>query len=253
MNLRKHCFSLVELMVATAILLILMTLLFQIVGTMMKGWRLNQASGRVYSSAQVVFDQLNRDFTNAMAGTHGGRDLDICWQGRKEFDWETDCSLTNALDTDKILYNASIHMIGFNPNDPTGDPVEIHYRLDTEKHILLRAEVSRENGGDWDFIGNPYATWCSTIGPNEFPYASGVCEFTVKVSSHVAHQLPDLALVTLTVVDPEEDINQDGNIDGMDLKKDLNGDGVRDWRDCPSKRTFTRLFFMGKDRRLGGN
>ena len=244
MNCRKRRFSLVELMVATAILLILMTILFQIVGTMMKGWQVNQSSGRVYERAQLLFDQLNRDFTSAMAGTQGGRDIDICWKG-------SGFSLNNEIpDPGQELKNASVHLVSFNPNDPTGEPVEVHYRLDTEKRRLMRNEVTREDGDAWDFIAKPYSAgaadscWCTHPDSTgrDFPFADGVCEFNVKVSRHNPHQLPDLVLVTLTLVDPDEV-----------PRKDLNGDATLDWHDCASKRTFSRLFFLGQERRLGGN
>jgi type II secretory pathway pseudopilin PulG len=260
---REKRFTLTELLVGTAILLIMMTMLFQILGTLTKGWSLARSNARVYERAQLVFDMVGRDFQTAIAGKQGGKDIYIWWGEGATF---TDNKIVLASDPTNTLYSRLLtsntaantvhfHMISL-MNEVSGEgPSEIHYCFDPDpllgrtptKGIIYRAVVKDNDANNqWDFLSNPN-TWQSTPAwppaalPQPqyyFPLIDGVKDFRIKVSYHNAGELPNAVMVSVTLIDTE----------GVAA---ATTPALKDKRILASQRSFTKVFFLGRDRRLG--
>lgn len=269
-------FTLTELLVGTAILLIMMTMLSQILGTLTKGWTLARSNARVYERAQIIFNQVGNDFQTAIAGKQGGKPIGMWWDGTAapaiastsyNYPVSFDSSTQNApagppydhVDASTVFTgNVQMHMICL-ANENSGDgPSEVHYCYQPPADLSSYGQITRLSIKDsdtataayWDFLKPannfpfpktaPEGHWTQTPVPgpvNYYPLIDGVIDFRLKVSYHKPNELPDAVMVSVTLVDSESVDNAPAALKA----KRINA----------SRRSFTKVFFLGRDRRLG--
>jgi type II secretory pathway pseudopilin PulG len=260
---REKRFTLTELLVGTAILLIMMTMLAQILGTLTKGWSLARSNARIYERAQLVFDMMGRDFQTAIAGKQGGKDIYIVWGDTSVVNTVPLTGSSRVFSSNGGANTVQFHMISL-MNENVGEaPGEIHYCYDPDptKQTIYRAIAKQYKNptdtitnADWDFLSksnltNPTDAAAPTLGgwhatpilgsTDYYPLIDGVTDFRIKVSPHNAGELPDAVMVSVTLMDTE----------GAEAVK--NNPTLLAKRIKASQRCFTKVFFLGRDRRLG--
>jgi len=72
---KRNGFTLVEMVVAMAVLVILMLLLFRFLAGAQQAWSLSKANTRVYENARVALELIRRELLTAVASNESGRQI----------------------------------------------------------------------------------------------------------------------------------------------------------------------------------
>jgi len=73
----KRAFTLVEMLVAMAVLVVLMGMLFTIISEAQNAYSLADSNAQTYEKAHVLFEQLSRDLRSGLASSVPGREVPI--------------------------------------------------------------------------------------------------------------------------------------------------------------------------------
>lgn len=74
---KRKSYTLVELMIAMAILVIMMGFLFQFLNSAQRLWSASSNSSQVFDTAQVIFDVIETDLKNALFSNQVSREIPI--------------------------------------------------------------------------------------------------------------------------------------------------------------------------------
>lgn len=226
MKTAKRKFTLVEMLVAVGILFIMMMLLSSMLMNFTKIWKTAQSNIRIYENAQMIFNMLGQDFKTALAGNQAGREISIWWKKNDSTQTLISRVVTNTVDSQK--YDEA-HMLCLNPEKFGDAPLQVGYCYDADNNQLKMARS--EAGGEWDAS----KTWQGQTAERFYTFVEGVTDFYFKVSAHNSTELPDVVLVTFSLVDAQ--LLQQQSITSSKVEA--------------TTRTFSRSFYLGRDRRLG--
>ena len=224
---QKHAFTLVELMVAMAILVIMMGFLFQFVIGAQRVWSSSSGSTALYEQAQLVFDFMGKDLKNIRSKSTLGEDIPFYYA---------------TVSSDKTLGIIS---------EVNGNPIPVVYHFVSSTKKLYRLEVNANNAtAPYAYLANKTETnyldnfnfSSSTPWTKDILLAENLHKITVeamkKPSGHVngyatGDDFPYVVRVTLKLFDrnqiPADQYESIKNSD-TDMDKYLH--------------TFTKIFFL---------
>ena len=224
-TLRK--FTLIEMMVAVGILLVMLLLLSPMLLGFSRIWQTAQSNIRIYENAQMIFNMLGQDFKTALAGNQAGRELSVWW---KEIGQDNLVSRVTVDDyrNRKAVYDEA-HMNCLNPERFGDPPLQVGFWYDRENY---QVKMARSDAGSdaW----NSSLTWRNEDN-RYYTFVEGVTDFYFRVSPHNSTELPDVVVVTFSLVDAQ--LLQQRSIENAKV--------------ISTMRTFSRSFYLGRDRRLG--
>jgi prepilin-type N-terminal cleavage/methylation domain-containing protein len=241
----RLAFTLVELLVAMAILALLMTVVLRFLSEAQSAWNLSGSSARIYENAQVAMELITRDLQSAVACGSEGQEVPFrIWSPDPDVWLDGTAPLA-----DRRLLSFVAHT---DTNDGAdADLCEVRYELYTgddgnADHVKQRyyfrrtRDCNRNSSGnvnpDWDFFGDTTGAWAETTGNTAHRVVSGVEALTftcygdsgaiaVPAGGTNLTSLPRAILITLTLFD--ENLR----------------DGPAELRD-KTRRTFTKLVFL---------
>lgn len=232
----KH-YTLVEIMVAMAILVIMMGFLFQFVIGAQRIWSASTRTGSLFEKAQIVFDVLETDLKNAQFSDEPGREIpfyvkkdstteDVYLGLMSNFTSTAESAPETIVDTYPVLYlfkkiNNLLYRCAVDSSTFDSTPVSQWYcfGMDTSTdyfYQLINATGSPfENKLDkFDIIANG---------------VEGVTIQAMPTVTGYATERPKAVKVTLTLYDPEAD--------------KLEGEAIT-IRKKETTRVFTKIIFM---------
>lgn len=188
----RRAFTLVEVLVAMAILMIIMAILVNVVADAQDIWRSHQSRSELSENAAVFFDIITRDLRSFVASD----DPIIQYQ----------VDGTPASDS-PILSFVSSSGIGLDNSD-TVRLMEVGYGYDTDDSTLIRWYSTATTGG-WNLYGDN--TWWDSFG-DSVVVCEGLYDFrvacfdrtgTALATDTVLREAPAYVQVDLTLINPE--------------------------------------------------
>ncbi len=199
-------FTLIEVLAAMLVLLIMMGVLFQFLGSAQRVWSLTDTNTRIHENARVLFDIITRDLQSVVASGEAGREIPF-YVGDSDGD-------TNA----PLL--AFVSAVG--PASGVHSRLcEIHYDCyssggeDKWHYWFRRARTCDRLGSDadtmWDFYGDTASTDWVDSRQSFQRVVDGVAEIKVEhfglptpaPSPPVFTTLPKAVRVTVSLFDPK--------------------------------------------------
>lgn len=190
-NKKRRFFTLLEIMVAMAILLILMAFLFQFMTAATKAWRMSESNSRIQEQAGVILELLAKDLQNAVVSQSFGREIPFNYGDINT----TRLGMVSATD----IKNSEL--------------AEITYWLDTTdplNHQLKRCYIRSHNlvatpNPKWNFFGNLDGTcFNDDVTQTTETIANGVEECTITFEPQLngnMNILPKIAIIKVTLKD----------------------------------------------------
>lgn len=228
-------YTLVEILVAMAILVIMMSFLFQFVIGAQRIWSASTRTSSVFDKAQIVFDVIETDLKNAQFSDEPGREMPL---------------YENVISND--VYLGFLSNFSSSKEDKAETVVgtfPVLYLFKDSDHLLYRCAID-DNSFDGTAVPQWYCFGMGTsvdyfsnlINLSASPFfnkldkfdiiADGVEDFVVQAMPAVsgyATTRPTAVKITLTLYDPEAD--------------KLEGAAVTTRQD-ETRRVFTKIIFM---------
>jgi len=244
-------FTLIELLVAMAVLVVLMTILFQFLSQVQKAWTIGTANTRMYESARVVFDVLERDLQCAVASSEKDAEIPFYLWDQDTTSWDQG----DLKDQRLLSFVARVDPPGSN-EEANANLCEIQYQLYTgplaaqakHRYYLRRAVVcdltpAGVANSDWDFYGywDPAtANWAKSVDDTDIHRLVGgvsAVSFTcykagggtIAAGDPGVRELPRAVLVSITLFDEK-----------LRDMPGLTGDEKRQ----ETERTFTKMIYL---------
>ena len=206
---RQTHYTLIEVLVAIAVLALMMSFIFQFTSGAQRVWRASNENMDVSSNADVIFSLLDEDLGQMQVDAERGLAYNI---------------------------NASAHSFGFYTissrggaaaTDPqVGSLLYVRYQFDSTNHKLHRVQANAEDGGALYAADNntePVASVTLPDNDDDHLVADGVQGFEVTCTPNDTAKLPNLIRVKVT-------------LDRVAKAESDKGD---------AKRVFSRVFFIG--------
>ena len=237
-------FTLLELLVAMAVLIILAMVMFEIVNQARQAWSAMQANTRIYENARIVFDVIGRDLQSAVASDEPDREIPFyVWE---PYDYD------NHQGDSELLSFVSVTRMVVDPADPPeSDLAEIAYSHTTDTNAdypfsFLRSVTQDNNTANWNFYTNPDNWEDSREDFHEV--IRGVEELSIvcmdaggnvlgddnddgfQDSDRMTTTLPRVVQVSITLFDPRAMELPDGN--------------ARDRMIYRTRRTFNKMIYL---------
>lgn len=176
MTIWRRKFTLVELIVAMALLSSIMLILFSFLASSQRTWSLSDSAVRIYQNSRTVFNIIERDLQCIVNSAVPNREIGLHVFGPTPAD---------ANDALHACFVASTEP----PAGAYSRLCEITYRHHIDpsdpmtQYNLTRQLVSDNDSANWDFLGQPAGWWLNN-NPNpdlaEFEkFAGGVAEFNM--------------------------------------------------------------------------
>ncbi len=201
------------------VLIIMMGVLFQFLGSAQKVWSLTETNTRIYENARVVFDVITRDLQSAVASDEAGSQIPFHY-GYVDPNTGRGTSGTGA------ERNKTAHVAFVAVADPTTHAsstlAEIHYTCywsgggSSDRYWFRRARVCNKKNATtaepkWDFYGDTSGAWAA---PNSKVGLQKVVDGVQKITFTCYHPngmsrgntytyLPKAVKVKVTLFDPK--------------------------------------------------
>lgn len=229
-SMRSSRFTLVELLVAMAVLSILMLMTFQFLDSAQRAWSLTNANTRVYENARIAIDLIGRDLDNAVASDTWLEEIPVFYDA-----------------TDRLpVFVAASSLV---PDNARSKLCEISYWVTDsspgpgfEPYTLYRAAIDDTDAANWDFFREITDGWVDTPAHADRPWQpviGGVESLEIRCFQGGAEmatdnhlQLPDYVQIVVTVFDE--------NV------ANLEPDTLRNQRIQNTRRTFSKILFLGQ-------
>lgn len=150
-KIKRHSFTLLEVLIAVIILVGMMTMMLYIVSTAQKSFKLQEARTAMFQKSRMVFDLIERDVRSMVTNDYEGKEV-----GFYVFDHDpTDLSKSTLLtlvssgDPDDTA-RSRLTEISYSFHNNTSD-------LDS-RFVIRRQLVTEAHGEDWNFCKSP-AGW----------------------------------------------------------------------------------------------
>ncbi|MBT3377760.1 MAG: prepilin-type N-terminal cleavage/methylation domain-containing protein [Lentisphaerae bacterium] len=231
-----HCFTLVELLAAMAVLTIMMGFLFKFLQTAQQAWSLSDSNARIYQNAQIAFDLLGHDLRCAIASDTEDAEIPFWTSGTHD--------AADSAKQDVICFVAAVEARN---DDAESRMVEVKYSHhtdeggDPDQSYWLRRSLTSDRAGDpaaadpkWDFYGVTSGTVWANSAQNRHHIIDGVEEFEIQTlpsANGTRNTLPSAVRIKLTLIDPEA---TKANVPTP----------VRDKIKARSRRTFVKIVFL---------
>ena len=218
---QKHAFTLVELMVAMAILVIMMGFLFQFVIGAQRIWHSSSGEAALFEQAQLVFEYMGKDFKNIRSQSPLNEDIYFFYS-------------LSGNDRD----------LGF-ISEVNGNPIPIAYHYANEKLYRLEVDSTKtqsvyayltNNQVSNDFLANFGLSTSSYQWALDTPLAEDIYSLTIQGTNpgySWGNNFPYAIRITLTLVDRT-------HLDDAtytNIKNDTD-------KLAPYLHTFTKIFFL---------
>ena len=220
---QTHAFTLVELMVAMAILVIMMGFLFQFVIGAQRIWHSSSGEAALFEQAQLVFEYMGKDFKNIRSQSPLNEDIYFFY---------------SLSENDRDL--------GF-ISEVNGFPIPVTYHYDKSSEKLYRLEIDNSvstsfhayltsNKASSDFLANFELSTSSYNWSHEAPLAEDLYEMNIQGPNNGyswGNNFPKAIRITLTLVDRT-------HLDDAtytNIKNDTD-------KLAPYLHTFTKIFFL---------
>jgi len=176
MTIWRRKFTLVELIVAMALVSAIMLILFSFLASSQRTWSLSDSAVRIYRNSRTAFDIIERDLRCAVNSAVSSREIGLYVFGPTPADANDAlhaCFVTSREPLEgaysrlcEITYKHHI-----DPSDPT------------TQYNFTRQLVSDNDSANWDFLGQPADWWLNNnLNPDlaEFEKViGGVAEFSM--------------------------------------------------------------------------
>lgn len=227
-TVRRHCFTLAEILAAMAVLVVLMLVVFRFFASAQRVWSLTGATTEVYEKARIALDVITRDLQSATARSNDVPGSHIYFE---------------QFSADEIRFVTASSGASYGG---TSRLCEIGYKLDTSDHEFKRAWENDSAGANWDLYGsrpnesfvNAQTGYRKVVGgvlDLQFDfYADNVASVGTWAGASYATKLPSAANVTLKVLDTQS------------MKKwELLDAAGRARLESEVARTFSKMIFLG--------
>ncbi len=230
---KRHYFTLVELLVAMGLLSVMMLLMVELSNQSQQLWRSTEHSARAYENSRTAFDQLERDIKSMIASSAPNRQVKFeVLTSRPDgpsLD-PSDCLLFAVVSSQApyansvTRYNEIIYRHHVSPSEP-----------DTQ-YSLQRQMVSDNDATNWNCL-NPDPDWHENeifAGEGKFEtMISGVSEFEIKFYDINNNRIPAGTYATLP----------NRVVVNMVVFDEALSDEVATLR-SQTERTFSKVFFL---------
>ncbi|MCK5806103.1 MAG: prepilin-type N-terminal cleavage/methylation domain-containing protein [Lentisphaeria bacterium] len=205
--MRKRAFTMIELMVAMAVLVIMLGFIMQFIWKSQSLWSNTQENARVYENMQVFFQVVQSDLESARTSSIPSR----------EIPFRIGPTIGSATDPNQLSF---VSVDDPNTSAET-DLCEIHYAFHSATGKVTRSSVPDRTGGganaDWDFYGdtdtasNPPPWAASTSDGSAHTIIEGVRKFDIVAKAldgttispgTVLFVRPSVIQIRLELVDP---------------------------------------------------
>ncbi|MCF7854073.1 MAG: prepilin-type N-terminal cleavage/methylation domain-containing protein [Candidatus Pacebacteria bacterium] len=230
----QRCFTLVELLVAMAVLVILMSVLFQFTGAARRAWLGTSSNTRIYENSRIAMELLARDIKNAVASDTLGEEIPFYIYNHDPVSMPEIITIVSPTDIDTTSQESRLCEVTY-----------AHSTNGTNEYTLQRQAIG-DNNAQWDFFGNTGSGWQNTPATRDYQEViRGVDDVTITCHQadgsafatgalpYEANQLPAFVEISLTLFD-----------ENLMRLKDTLSLGV--WQEQKRKtlRTFTRIVFL---------
>ncbi len=239
MNKVRHNFTLLEILVAVAVLVIMMGFLFQFVISAQRVWAASTARTYMADQANAVFQLMAEDLSQVITVTEEeDPDSVMGWLCEPPPDDAAPGDLERLFffagdrdDADGAVYGIMYYYVPYDEDHP--DTTGRLYRIRTEKPAWKKVgdTANPHDYSDFDLPGDtPEAVAAATADPNDtaddYLVAKNITSFVIQAAGPTGTTtLPKFLRVTMTVKTPEELANTASGNQAMD-------------------RTFSSLFFI---------
>lgn len=224
--MRRHSFTLIELLAAMSVLVVIMFVLFRLFGSAERAWSRSETNSRTYESARIALDLITRDLQSAVASNRDDAEIPF-------YVWP----VAGGASGERLSFVARVETNA----DAKADLCEIVYAwTDTgaDRLLLRRArDCDMTSSGvanpNWDFYRKTTAdtSWTTTHAALQ-TIIPGVTDFRVvcldgagAVLSGASNALPSAVMVSISLIDEKL-------ADAPAVVQDR------------SKRTFTKTIFL---------
>ena len=256
-KIKYQLFTLVELMVAMAILVIMMGFLFEFVIGAQRIWSASSRKTSLFETAQIVFSLFEQDFQNAIITDEPGRSIP-CFvhkagqsssnypigSGYEEvFCWFVSQSeeLSTQKDVDKI---GACPILYFFIREEGSKPVYSLYRVPIDKDTIVSQSIDCFDYIEADktkIINNYYTPIKNNrISKNLEKLADNVVDFNIEFVNDAASSLPRIARITLTLFSPQEIKNYYERVE----TGNLSASSAREAEILLHSNTFSKILFL---------
>ena len=272
--IKKIHYTLVEIMVAMAILLLMMGFLFQFTIGAQRIWSASSRATSVFDTAQVIFQVLEQDIANAVTSDEPGRSLPFYLTDKNDGKGDLTCAMFSNMTSAEFSTTKAVTTVGTYPIvymykywDGTDTAKTRYsnrlYRLPIDDTTLKKADGNDFTiGKPWYLYGADYNSSTDffaafkTIIDNQcdlsdfeligrgienltiLPAAtSGFSPTSATASAHYTTAMPKVFKVIVTLYDPTAD----------ELDGDLNNINTPRGKRCAETRhTFTKVIFVNQ-------
>ncbi len=208
---RRQPFTVVELVVTVAVLIIMMGILVRFVSQAQFAWNQSRTNVRMYEGARLFFDVIGRDLQSMVTSDDPGQQINYTVDN-------------GELPTDWFLAFVTASGIGSKTTDPA-KLMEIGYSFannEITRTMTRSGSMHLDDGGntgsgysdDWDFLNASAGTWANTgLSAESSVVISGVRSVSVQAWSDSLTVVNDAAddttkapirvTVTLSFFDPK--------------------------------------------------
>ncbi len=113
----RRAFSVVEILVAMAVLVVLVLMSSKLFDLISSAWTRQEAQSDVFISAQTALDYMSKEIISASAAANDNRNADLTL-------WQKDAGTCSGTTCDKLFFVAPVA-----PSDKASDLAEINYTL----------------------------------------------------------------------------------------------------------------------------
>ena len=202
---RRQPFTVVELVVTVAVLIIMMGILVRFVTQAQLAWNQSRTNVRMYEGARLFFDVIGRDLQSMVTSDEPGQQINYTVDG-------------SELPTDWFLAFVTVSGIGSKARDPS-KLTEVGYSFannEITRHMTRSGDGIQGYLDDWDFSNAAASTWTipGDPGTESSVIISGVRSVSVEVwsgspltivddASDDTTKTPSRVTVTLSFFDPK--------------------------------------------------
>ena len=231
---KEKAFTLVEIMVAMAVLVIMMGFLFQFIISAQRLWSSSNSDTAIHTQAQIVFSMFETDLQNAIVKDDSGYSIPylVTAEAENSADYPIGmhhrrvycCFLTQTSDLsgDDADIGASLVAYIFVRANDSGEPVYKLYRLmppkSDNKYNFLNADAS-------SLFDSSILSDLDNSSQNLL--AENVVDFNIQIrNSSSTEAIPKVARITITFFDPakipnyDEEIKIGGKLHASDDRED---------------------------------
>jgi hypothetical protein len=174
-QIKRHDFTLLEVLIAVIILVGMMTMMLYIVSTAQKSFKLQEARTAMFQKSRMIFDLIERDVRSLVTHDADGKEVGYCI-----FDYDpsdlskrTLLTLVSSGDPDDEAHSR-LTEISYSFHTDSSDP--------DNRFLIKRQLVTEAHGEDWNFCGAP-AKWeenNSTASPKFETVIGGVNKLSIS-------------------------------------------------------------------------